>query len=292
MDKPKIAGQPVSWGINYLPGWGVQLSAATVLDEMRQLGIVATEYQPGLFPPDAERARELLSEYGVRAIAGWVPTYLYGDDLQGSLEAIGPSLAFLKELGADIATVGAIGPQQEFEKRLELSPAEWDRMYAGLNRLDALCREYRLTAALHPHVGTAVETPSDIAKVQQNTRMGFCYDSGHIFCGGGDPVEMYEQLRDRIVHVHLKDVNLAVAKGLRRRTTTWAQAVGDGAFPPLGEGDLNLKRVAASLAASEYRGWYVIEQDVRLGPEQADQPTRNMKTSMAYLDAVLSRARA
>ena len=66
MEKSRIAGQPVSWGINYLPGWGVQLSAATVLDEMRQLGIVATEYQPGLFPPDAASARELLSKYGVR----------------------------------------------------------------------------------------------------------------------------------------------------------------------------------------------------------------------------------
>ena len=67
----RLCGQPVSWGINYLPGWGVQLSAEQVLADMQRAELKATEFQPGLFPTDAAAALRLFDTYALRCVAGW-----------------------------------------------------------------------------------------------------------------------------------------------------------------------------------------------------------------------------
>ena len=45
--------------------------------------------------------------------------------------------------------------------RRTLSLAEWDHLFGMLEELDELCHEYGLRQALHPHVGTLVETADD-----------------------------------------------------------------------------------------------------------------------------------
>ncbi|MEO7269375.1 MAG: inosose dehydratase, partial [Knoellia sp.] len=49
----RIAGAPISWGVCEVPGWGHQLDVDTVLRQMRAVGIVATEFGPDGFLPDA-----------------------------------------------------------------------------------------------------------------------------------------------------------------------------------------------------------------------------------------------
>ena len=90
----RLCGQPVSWGINYLPGWGVQLSADQVLADMQRAGLTATEFQPGLFPADADAALKLFDAYSLRCVGGWAPLVLYGrpvDDVVADFEEIDAS---------------------------------------------------------------------------------------------------------------------------------------------------------------------------------------------------------
>jgi hypothetical protein len=42
----KIAGAPISWGVREVPGWGYQLPADRVLNEMREIGL-ARQVQSG-----------------------------------------------------------------------------------------------------------------------------------------------------------------------------------------------------------------------------------------------------
>jgi hypothetical protein len=40
-----------------MPGWGRQMDADQIIREGRDLGLSALDYQPGLFPEDAQAAR-------------------------------------------------------------------------------------------------------------------------------------------------------------------------------------------------------------------------------------------
>jgi inosose dehydratase len=52
----RIAGAPISWGVCEVPNWGYQLSPSRVLDEMRDVGLAATELGPeGFLPADPEQ---------------------------------------------------------------------------------------------------------------------------------------------------------------------------------------------------------------------------------------------
>ena len=50
-------------------------------------------------------------------------------------------------------------------------------------------------------------------------------------------------------------------------TIAFRQAVIDGMFTPLGEGDVDISGVIRTLEAAGYRGWYVLEQDASLAEE-------------------------
>ncbi|GAB3609016.1 sugar phosphate isomerase/epimerase [Humibacter ginsengiterrae] len=287
MDRSRIAAQPVSWGINYLPGWGRMIGADQIVREVKQLGLTALEYQPGLFPQDATAARALFEESELRPAAGWIPVNLAKADRRDELATFRAAVGFIAELGAPIATIGAAGPAGDFETAVNLDESEWRYLTAGLDEITDIAGERGVQVALHPHVGTAVEQETDIARVVESTSIGFCYDAGHIAAAGGDPVRVARLIADRTVHVHLKDVDAAINARLISGEIGWSRAVGDGVFTPLGRGDLDLRAVLDAFA--NYTGTIVIEQDIRLledGSGPAQNPVANMEVSIAYLEGI------
>lgn len=281
----RLCGQPVSWGINYLSGWGVQLSADRVLADMRRAGLTATEFQPGLFPADVETAQRLFDAYSLQCIGGWAPLVFPGRSVDEVVAEFAETAAFLHHLGATVATIGAVTPDGDFDTRVELSADEWSDVLAGLNAVAEEGRRHGLRCVLHPHVGTAVETPEDITRVVDGSGIDFCLDIGHVYCGGGDPVAVAEQLGPRIGHVHLKDVDTALARSMIAGRTAWADGVDAGVFRPLGHGDIDFGPIFTVLDEINYDGWYVIEQDKRLH-EESPPPFDDVDTSVRFLTTV------
>ena len=76
--RDRIAGAPISWGVCEVPGWGYQLDAATVLDQMRELGLTATELGPeGFLAADPAKRASQLRSYGLAAVGGFLPVLLH-----------------------------------------------------------------------------------------------------------------------------------------------------------------------------------------------------------------------
>ncbi len=74
----RVAGAPISWGVSEVPGWGYQLTPERVLPEMRDLGLVATEFGPdGFLPADPQAKAETLRSFGLSAVGGFVPVLLH-----------------------------------------------------------------------------------------------------------------------------------------------------------------------------------------------------------------------
>jgi inosose dehydratase len=141
---------------------------------------------------------------------------------------------------------------------------------------------------LHPHVGTLVEGPDEVRQVLENSSVPLCLDTGHLLIGGTDPLELAAEVPRRIVHVHLKDVDSEMAASVRAGSS-YTQAVAAGMYKPLGQGDVGIAGILASLEGAGYGGYYVMEQDTILGaePPAGSGPVDDVRASLAFLRAAL-----
>jgi inosose dehydratase len=144
-----------------------------------------------------------------------------------------------------------------------------------------------LSVVLHPHYGTEIENPEHVQRFLDGCDTGLCLDTGHSMVGGGDPVALTEAAAARIRHVHLKDVDRDLAERVRSGTLPYEQAVRDGLYMPLGDGDVDVKRVLEVLGAAGYDGWYVLEQDIMLAADPGYGPASEVGRSLAYMRGVL-----
>jgi inosose dehydratase len=67
----------------------------------------------------------------------------------------------------------------------------------------------------------------------------------------------------------------------------YEHAVRDGLYRPLGDGDVDVRRVLEVLGGSGYDGWYVLEQDIMLAADPGYGPAAEVGRSLAYLKGVL-----
>jgi inosose dehydratase len=115
----------------------------------------------------------------------------------------------------------------------------------------------------------------------------WCLDTGHLAIGGVEPSAFAERAGDRVGHVHLKDVDEAVAAKVRTGELSLQDGVRRGLFQPLGAGDLAIDEVIGHLQDAGYDGWYVLEQDVTIPageiPEPGAGPLTAVRQSLDYL---------
>ena len=149
-------------------------------------------------------------------------------------------------------------------------------------------------AVIHPHAGTMVETWADVQEVLTRTAIPFCLDTGHMWIGGTDPVAFAKDHGDRVGHVHFKDVVLAIAQRVRDGALSYYDAVKEGLYTPLGQGDVDVTAIIGSLLNQGYTGWFVLEQDLVLSIEPATEegPQVDAAASVEFLRQAAQRAGA
>ncbi|MEU6737927.1 TIM barrel protein [Streptosporangium sandarakinum] len=276
----RIAAAPISWGVCEVPGWGLQLTPDRVLAEMAGLGLTATELGPdGFLPPEPEDRARLLDRYGLRAIGGFVPVVLHDPDRDPLAELH----AVLASFPADAVVVLAAATGADgYDARPVLDAGGWRTL---LDNLDRIHRETPRPVTLHPHIGTMVETRAEVDRVLDGSEVPLCLDTGHLLAGGTDPLDVVRRAPGRIAHVHLKDVDAALAERVRAGEITYTEAVRAGIYRPLGRGDVDVAGIVTGLTAAGYAGWYVMEQDVVLAAEDAD-PAGDVRESLAFLRGI------
>lgn len=294
----RVAGAPISWGVCEVPGWGHQMPVERVLREMAELGLVATELGPdGFLPEDPVVASTQLSVAGLTCVGGFVPVVLHADGpADGSpadtiTEGVRSRLAHLTALSAGTLVLAADTGLTGYDTRPILDAGGWTRLLARLDLAADVAAEAGITATLHPHVGTMVENADDVDRVLHGCGIGLCLDTGHLLVGGADPVALAQQYPQRIAHVHLKDVDAALAARVHAGELTYTDAVKHGLYQPLGHGDVDVAAIVTALETAGYTGWYVLEQDTVLhaDPAPGDGPLHDVATSLEYLASVVAR---
>ncbi|MEU6583435.1 TIM barrel protein [Nocardia sp. NPDC046763] len=280
----RIAAAPISWGVCEVPGWGHVLEPDIVLAEMADLGITATEFgPPGYLPDDPVELRKTLNTYGIAPIGGFLALALHREPDRAAAAARAAAERFAAA-GAEILVLAAATGQDGYDIRTPLGDREWRTLIDTAAAVGEIAAAQGLRVALHPHVGTHVETAAEVDRFLADSELDLCVDTGHLLIGGTDPVDLVRRHADRLGHIHLKDVRAAMAAEVRSGSIEYSEAVRQGLYVPLGTGDVDIAALVHAAHAGGYRGWYVIEQDTALGPgATAAGPTDDARQSLRHL---------
>jgi len=239
-----------------------------VLAEMAALGLQATEFGPnGFLPAPGVARRQVLAQYGLRAVGGFVPVVAHQAE-RDPLTELGTLFDEFVAAGSDTVVFAAVDGRDGYDDRTELDELGWRTLCRNLDRLAAAAVVRGLRPALHPHVGTLVERDGDVDRVLAGCGIPLCLDTGHLMVGGVNPLALARLAADRIAHVHLKDVDPGIAARVRSGVLGYTDAVKAGMYRPLGQGGANVAEVVSTLEAAGYDGWYVLEQDRVLVPDR------------------------
>jgi len=273
-----------------VPGWGEQLPADRVCDEMAELGFAATELgEHGFLPTEPAAMLAFLQARELAMIGGFNSLVLHKEaDADATMAAATETADLFVEIGATHFVTAAV-TDLDWSARIPVTDSEWGHLSHMLAALDEMLKGKGLRQVLHPHVGTVVETADDVQRVLDTSDVSWCLDTGHLAIGGFDPVAFAQDHHDRVGLVHLKDVTNAVAAKLNAEELSLLEAVQQNLFPPLGGGNVAIDGVITAMENAGYDDWYVLEQDVALTggvPPVGQGPAVQVAESLDYLRSV------
>jgi inosose dehydratase len=286
----RLATGPVTWGVDFADGPG-NPPWQLVLDEIAASPLDALELGPvGYLPEDPGMLREALGSRSLQAVGSFVFDDLHDPaELERVLAATERVCRLIAAAGGEVLVIidrpsperAATAGRADAAPRLET--AAWERMLATIGQLAGIAGAAGLRSAVHPHVGGYIEFEDEIERLAAESAFDLCLDTGHLAYAGVDPAAALEAYRERLVHVHLKDVDRAVLGRVRSLGLGFWTAIEEGVFCPLGEGIVDLAAVARSLQRIGYEGFATIEQDRVPG---TGSPLEDLQASVAVIDAV------
>ena len=282
LDPTRIGHTGITWPTQRLEEKLADVAAAG-FTAFETFGHVIEQY-----PGGAPAFKDLVQRHGLQYSASYCArTYIDPARAAGDVEQVMAWARISKEAGADTIVVSCQRREQPSYTRDE---------YLGLARtlstLGARIRdELGLRTALHPHTGTPVEQPEEIALVVEALdprAVGFGPDTGQIAQAGGDAVTVVRTYRQLVNHVHVKDYGGAPVR--RRPDGTTEDPTGYAGYVPVGSGVIDFVAMFRALDEAGFDGWLNVELD---GTLQAPRPPKEA-AEMSYqgLTAAIAAANA
>ena len=286
----RVAGAPISWGVCEVPGWGWQYDPATVLTEMREVGLRATEFGPEDFLPEAPEAKAaLLGSHGLAAVGQFVPVVLHDPDhdplpevhlaMDGLVAAHASTVVLAAATGPRGTTpvrcstpragrpcsptsTGSTWRPPRVASRRPCTPtsAPWS---SPARRPSGCCGAAASACASTP--GTCSSAAATRSPSRSRARTG-------------SPTSTSRTWRP------MSPPGSATRAQLHRRRPRRM-------YRPLGAGDVDVAAIVTSLENAGYAGWYVLEQDTILDAEPTESggtrpPVDDVRVSLDHLRAV------
>jgi inosose dehydratase len=264
----RIGINPITWTNDDLPALGGDTPLETCLSEARAAGFAGIE-MGGKFPRRSAELAPILARHHLALISGWYDGRIHEREIAAEWAAVLPHLTLLKEMGCRHVVYADTSGRSDgdlfapISKRPRLADGEWADYGKRLTALAERMADFGVGMAFHHHMGTIVETNSEVDRLMAATgnAVGLLFDCGHSIFSGGDPAALLRRHVRRVVHVHCKDSRRDILDRARASDESFMQAVLDGVFTVPGDGFIDFPALFAILHDAGYAGWLVAEAE-------------------------------
>lgn len=267
----RLALNPIQWMASE-DGW-LDPSLAPELAE--QLALVKKSGFDGVMaavPTDlgVSQYRELVADAGLTLAPGYFVCRSDGrDGTEADVLASARQVA-LQHAELGIADVGlGMGMKKEAVRVLHPGQgydADASRLASVtelLGKIAEVMTAEGVRPALHPHIGTWVETDAEgraVLEAIAPEKLGLLPDTGHLAWAGVDVRALISDYADRVPFVHVKDCRLSIAAQGRSEDWDYRKIVRAGLWAEPGRGELPLVEILDALG-NDFTGWLMVEVD-------------------------------
>jgi inosose dehydratase len=182
-----------------------------------------------------------------------------------------------------VRDVGGVYLQMTDErpKGRPITAGDYKRLGKLLTELGKRTADLGIPVGYHNHMNNLGERPEEVRQIVDAADMRYVklqLDTAHYQMGGGDPVAAIREYRDRLLFLHIKDLETPVPGATGDLSRSYR-------FVELGRGKVDLKGVFGALDAIGFRGWAVVELD-RV-PDNARTPKESAIICRDYLEKTL-----
>ncbi len=175
---------------------------------------------------------------------------------------------FLREAGGKYLQVTDDRP-----KNREIVAADYKKLGQWITSIGTQTADLGIPLGYHNHMGSMSEHPEELDQILAATDPRYAkleLDVAHYFQGGGDPVKAIHKYSDRLLFLHIKDVEKITGDPKKNYR-----------FVELGRGEVDLPGVMNALHEVKFTGWAIVELDDV--PDKSRTPKECAEISKKYL---------
>ncbi|HXG57135.1 MAG TPA: family 16 glycoside hydrolase [Vicinamibacterales bacterium] len=181
---------------------------------------------------------------------------------------------FVRDVGGLYLQVTDARPKRD------LTPDDYTRLGRLLTELGKRTAGIGVPLGYHNHMHTLGERPEEVDWIMDAADPRYVkleLDVAHYHMGGGDPVKAIRAYKDRLLFLHIKDVETPVPGATGDLSRSYR-------FVELGRGKVDLKGIFRALDETGFQGWAVVELD-RV-PDNARTPKESAQIAHTYLEGL------
>ncbi|MCI7249189.1 MAG: myo-inosose-2 dehydratase [Clostridiales bacterium] len=270
-NKVKLGIAPIAWTNDDMPDLGSENTFEQCVSEMALAGFTGCEVG-NKYPKDPKVLGKALELRNMEICNQWFSSFLISRPFDEVEAEFRNQLEFLRAMGAKV--IGASEQSYSVQGQMDtpvfghkyvMNDEEWNLLCDGLNKLGKIAKEeYGISLTFHHHMGTVVQDADEVERLMNGTDpeyLSLLYDTGHFAYCGADPLEMVRKYKDRIKHVHLKDIRKEVVEQVKREELSFLAGVRMGAFTVPGDGCIDFEPIFKVLEDNGYEGYMLVEAE-------------------------------
>ena len=290
----KLGVAPIAWSNDDMPELGGETSLEQCLSEARQAGYIGIE-SGGKFPKISSELIPKLEKFNLQLCSGWYGANLRKNSVNDEKMAIQEQLTLFKDCKAPCIVFAEVSgsiqsdPNRKLSARPQMDNEEWNNFCKKISELAKYLEDQGMPLGYHHHMGTVIETQKDTERLLENTgdEVKLTLDTGHMLFAGGNSIKVINDYKERLVHVHCKDMRKNILDKSLQNDLSFREAFLEGAFTVPGDGCIDYKPLLNFLKKNDYSGWLVVEAEQ--DPSKAN-PFEYAKIGYKYLSQTCKEA--
>ena len=290
--KIKLGIAPIAWSNDDMPELGGETPIEQCLREANSAGFIGVELG-GKFPRNPGIVKFLLEKFNLSMPGGWYGSKLKERSVEDEWQLMQDQIELFLSLDtkvfifADVS--GSIQGRGDvpLTKRPTLTLNEWKEYSKKITEISNRLEDVGLPISYHHHMGTIIQTESDIEKLLDltNEKTKLLFDTGHLLFAQADYERCLKKYISRINHVHCKDMRKSVLEKSLKLDLSFRDSFLEGVFTVPGDGCINYNPLIKILYENEYSDWLVVEAEQN--PSKAN-PYEYAKKGYNYLKKVIT----